>query len=94
MVKIELQMVHRRKERGCPHVVQGVGGGGRAHPGPGGKQVPPVGASLWNLDGLPESCRRRCPCSEAAPSKGVASGYLGVEAGVDCRELAGVVAAE
>ena len=29
MVKIELQMVHRRKERGCPHVVQGVGGGGQ-----------------------------------------------------------------
>ena len=60
----------------------------------GGGPVTPVGASRWNLDGLPESCRRRCPCSEAAPSKGVARGYLGVEAGVDCRELAGVVAAE
>ena len=72
----------------------GGGGGGRVHAVPGGKQVSPVGASRWNLDGLPESCRRRCPCSEAAPSKGVASGYLGVEAGVDCRELAGVVAAE
>ena len=81
---MEIHVVHRQKERG----------GGKDMRGIRKSRVSPVGASRWNLDGLPESCRRRCPCSEAAPSKGVASGYLGVEAGVDCRELAGVVAAE